>query len=104
MQREAAVHEVPSIRVQWATVGEEPAPTVDQPELQECAMRKPSGRNARVHTGPMVTTVGEEVAPTVENLNLQVVSTLLRQQSMNFRKVQGWCQCSSSSLKREPGI
>ncbi len=31
---EAAVHEVPSIQL-MATVGEEPAPTVDQPELVE---------------------------------------------------------------------
>ncbi len=63
---EAAVHEVPEYTGPMATVGEEPAPTVEKPEFT-------GGVNAEEapvaeipeYTGPMAT-VGEEPAPTVE--------------------------------------
>ncbi len=63
---EAAVHEVPEYTGPMATVGEEPAPTVEKPEFT-------GGVNAEEapvaempeYTGPL-STVGEEVAPTVE--------------------------------------
>ena len=63
---EAAVHEVPEYTGPMATVGEEPAPTVEKPEFT-------GGVNAEEapvaempeYTGPL-STVGEEPAPTVE--------------------------------------
>lgn len=63
---EAAVHEVPEYTGPMATVGEEPAPTVEKPEFT-------GGVNAEEapvaempeYTGPL-STVGEEAAPTVE--------------------------------------
>ena len=63
---EAAVHEVPEYTGPMATVGEEPAPTVEKPEFT-------GGVNAEEapvaeipeYTGPLAT-VGEEAAPTVE--------------------------------------
>ena len=63
---EAAVHEVPEYTGPMATVGEEPAPTVEKTEFT-------GGVNAEEapvaempeYTGPL-STVGEEAAPTVE--------------------------------------
>lgn len=63
---EAAVAEIPEYTGPLATVGEEPAPTVEKPEFT-------GGVNAEEapvaempeYTGPL-STVGEEVAPTVE--------------------------------------
>lgn len=63
---EAAVHEVPEYTGPMATVGEEPAPTVDQPEFTGGvnAEEAPVAETPE-YTGPMAT-VGEEAAPTVE--------------------------------------
>ena len=63
---EAAVAEIPEYTGPMATVGEEPAPTVEKPEFTGGV----SAEEAAVHevpeyTGPMAT-VGEEAAPTVE--------------------------------------
>ena len=62
----AAVHEVPEYTGALATVGEEPAPTVEKPEFTDGvnAEEAPVAEMPE-YTGPL-STVGEEVAPTVE--------------------------------------
>ncbi len=62
----AAVHEVPEYTGALATVGEEPAPTVEKPEFTD-GVNAEEGPVAEMpeYTGPL-STVGEEVAPTVE--------------------------------------
>lgn len=64
---EAAVAEIPEYTGSLATVGEEPAPTVEKPEFTGGVnAEEAAAAEIPEYTGPLLATVGEEPAPTVE--------------------------------------